>query len=117
MSTVKDTLEMLSERIGAQAGVRKVYGDPVTVEGRTLIPVARVRFGFGAGSGHAKSGQVPNEKSGGGGGGMYATPAGVFEVTQSSTRFIDVSPWRPLAIAAGARLAIGLLIGRFSGRR
>lgn len=61
MSTVKDTLMVLSERIGAEAGVPKVFGDPVAVERRTVIPVARVRFGFGAGPGKAKANQTPDQ--------------------------------------------------------
>jgi uncharacterized spore protein YtfJ len=117
MSAVKDTLEMLSERIGAQAGVRKVYGDPITVEGRTLIPIAKVRFGFGAGAGRGKRPEIPNENPGGGGGGMHATPAGVLEVTGSTTRFIRFNGWEPIAVAAGIGFVAGALLARLTARR
>jgi len=32
-------------------GVRTAYGDPIQVEGVTLVPVALVQYGFGGGGG------------------------------------------------------------------
>ena len=44
--------DKLIDRIGdvqSKATVRTVFGDPMEVHGRTIIPVAKVRFGFGMG--------------------------------------------------------------------
>ncbi len=44
-------LERLGERIGAQANVKAVFGDPTERGDVTVVPVARVRWGYGGGSG------------------------------------------------------------------
>ena len=49
--------DRLIDRIGdvqGKATVRTVFGDPMQVHGRTIIPVAKVRFGFGMGMGRGK---------------------------------------------------------------
>ncbi|KQO08570.1 hypothetical protein ASF06_10425 [Agreia sp. Leaf244] len=61
-------------------GVGAVYGDPVEIEGQTLVPVAISWFGFGgSGSDDAASGLA------GGGGGGAAIPVGAY-VTQENGR-------------------------------
>ena len=52
---VGDTLKGIVERIKETAKVETVYGQPVEFEGKTVIPVAKVRYGFGAGVGEGKS--------------------------------------------------------------
>lgn len=113
MSQTKELLQTIGERIGTQAGVERVYGKPISAEGRTIVPVARVRFGFGAGSGGHRRGenQAP-EEGGGGGGGLQASPVGVIEITTNSTRFIRFDSWQPLAIAAAGGFVAGWLVGR-----
>ena len=66
-------------------GARLCYGEPVTAEGRTVIPVARVsaRGGLGFGGDEADGG-------GGGGGKLSATPVGYIEVTADGTRFTPI---------------------------
>jgi uncharacterized spore protein YtfJ len=61
-------------------GVGAVYGDPVEIEGQTLVPVAISWFGFGgSGSEESTSGLA------GGGGGGAAIPVGAY-VTQENGR-------------------------------
>ena len=50
MAKVAKTLRSLSERLQVGASVRNVYGDPVDVGRRTVIPIARVSYGFGPGN-------------------------------------------------------------------
>ncbi len=42
-------LTRLAERLGATAAASAVFGTPVERNGVTVIPVARVRWGFGGG--------------------------------------------------------------------
>jgi hypothetical protein len=42
-------LERLAVLLGAKAGVEAVFGEPIMRERLTVIPVARVRWGFGGG--------------------------------------------------------------------
>lgn len=101
---VQETLKSIGERLHSAATVKSVYGDPVTVGDCTVIPVARVRFGFGAGGGKMLGG--------GGGGGAKARPAGVVEVTASGSRFIAFPDYRQLGIAFGAGMLMGMLLCR-----
>jgi uncharacterized spore protein YtfJ len=76
---VKETLESLAERLQT-TGVRTIFGEPISAEGRTIIPVARVAYGFGGGGGLSgkQAGQSRDVKGegAGGGGGVRAVPAG-----------------------------------------
>src|SRR5450830_152164 len=63
-------LTRLAERLGAGAAASAVFGTPVERDGVTVIPVARLRWGFGGGSGRGR-----NEKAQDGWGGAGAVPA------------------------------------------
>ena len=108
-------IENLATRLGQNASVKNVFGDPVVTNGKTIIPVAQVAFGFGGGfgekkrknllSGNLQSESRENEKGidgegAGGGGGMYAKAKGVYEVTSQQTRFIPTDNNKQLLVAA-----------------
>jgi uncharacterized spore protein YtfJ len=63
-------------------GVRSAYGDPVQIEGVTIVPVALVQYGFGGGG----EGEGPDGAAGGGGGGM-AIPIGAYVKSGGAARF------------------------------
>lgn len=84
-------LEQMLTRISAaqeRAGVKTVFGEPYQVNGRTIIPVARVRYGFGFGLGRRnwaeKAHGEPDE--GGGGAGASVRPVAVLEVGATETK-------------------------------
>ena len=126
-------VERMAERIGARATVKAVFGDPIERDGITVIPVAKVRYGFGGGSGSGpvavgpglettesfidESDESTSEagRSGGsgsgGGGGMTAEPVGYLEIGPDGASFIPISPAMPspgFVLAAGATAAIVL---------
>lgn len=104
----------------SHTSVKTVFGDPIHLEGKTVVPIANVRYGFGGGSGagprkHAGSGDDPGNQSegGGGGGGANAVPAGALEITATGTRFIPFGNPQLLALAfAGGALFASLLLRR-----
>jgi uncharacterized spore protein YtfJ len=76
-------------------GVKSVYGDPVDLDGSTIVPVAVSLFGFGAGEGEGTgdgaagentTGKVGGSGAGGGGGG-YAWPVGAYVSDGGTVRF------------------------------
>ncbi|QBE49985.1 spore germination protein GerW family protein [Leucobacter triazinivorans] len=69
-----------------QVGVHTAYGDPIEVDGTTIIPVACASYGFGAGEGGGGVEDAQGEGSGGGGGGM-AMPVGAYVSRDGVTRF------------------------------
>lgn len=83
---VDGLLERLAERVGARASASIVYGEPVERAGVTVIPVAKVRWGFGGGSGRNTAGGEARDGSGGGGG-MTASPFGFIEIRDGHTAF------------------------------
>lgn len=77
----------LAENIGTM-GVKSAYGEPVTIDGVTILPVAFVQFGFGAGiegDGDADA-EAESAGSGGGGGGL-SVPVGAYVTENGRARF------------------------------
>ena len=101
---IQHFLESLAERVSSSASVKNVYGDPVVVGNRTVIPAAEVRYAFGGGGGRPKADEAPG---GGGGGRVSAQPCGALEITPEGTRFISFGDQRRM----GSALALGFLLG------
>lgn len=106
------TLKSIIEPLEKSASVRSVYGEPVSAQGKTIIPVARVAYGFGGGGGSGVRDDKPGEGEGGGGG-VLAMPVGVIEITEEGTRYIPIQDNRKLVAAA----ILGLCVGIFWARR
>ncbi len=114
---IQQFFQSLGERLQSSASVKRVYGEPIVVKEKTIIPVARVAYGFGGGLRSRKEGEGGKEQKDGeqegGGAGLAASPVGVVEITQEDTRFISIGEERKLAGA----LIIGLFLGVFIGGR
>jgi uncharacterized spore protein YtfJ len=104
-------LQSLRDSILGQAGVKAVYGEPISAQGKTVIPVAKLTYGYGAGAGTGGVGNSSAQGEGGGGGaGVRAIPVGVIEVSQEQTRFIPITSRRKLAGAVFAGIVLGLTL-------
>lgn len=102
---IPQLLHSIAERVSGSASVKNVYGDPVVVGNRTVIPAAQVRYAFGGGGG--AKGEAGDHNGGGGGGRVSAQPCGALEVTAEGTRFIAFDDRR----TTGAALALGFILG------
>ncbi len=65
---VDEILKTVTEEIARMITTKTVIGEYITLEGKTIIPVTKVCFGFGSGGGEGK-GKTGEEGFGGGGGG------------------------------------------------
>jgi uncharacterized spore protein YtfJ len=122
-------VERMAERVGAKASVRAVFGDPIERDGITVIPVARVRWGFGGGAGRGPIAVGPGATGGapegapldvtpddgnsgfgtGGGGGATADPIGYIEIGPDGATFrpiVSPMPSPGFILAAGASAAL-----------
>lgn len=107
------TVEELLNRIGQvheKATVKTVFGEPMQVDGRTIVPVARVRyvFGLGMGRGNVDSKDGPSAgggEGGGGGGGVTVRPIAVLEVSGQETKVKPIPDVTRLALAGIALVA------------
>lgn len=92
--SIKRFIGGILEGLKSSASVSTVYGKPIHASGKTLIPVAKVAYGFGGGGETEKKGvfgkrDIDTEE--GGGGGVAVKPVGVLEVTGKRTRFVPIS--------------------------
>jgi uncharacterized spore protein YtfJ len=100
-------IDRLAARVGLHARASAVFGEPVEQGELTVIPVAKVRAGFGGGTGSMPAGDAGAEtvgEGGGGGGGFIASPLGFIEVRSSGASFRrieDPMAYWPLALAGG----------------
>jgi uncharacterized spore protein YtfJ len=82
-------LEELQQRLRemqGQAGVRVVFGEVMEIEGRKVIPVASVAYGFGLGGGQTPKAGGNGATGGGGGGGLRVEPLALVEVVEGKLR-------------------------------
>jgi hypothetical protein len=113
-SSADRLLERLAELIGAKAGVQAVFGEPVRHEELTIIPVARVRWGFGGGGGQTDAPDSGPASGSGGGGGVAADPVGYVEIGSAGADFRPIrepypSPLFLIASGLTAAIVIGAL--------
>jgi uncharacterized spore protein YtfJ len=84
-------MEKLADRIGANAGAKAVFGEPIVRGGRTVVPVAQSMWGTGAGVGESEE----DGTGMGGGGGAMTRPIGYIEITEQAATYVPISkPWQ-----------------------
>ena len=106
---MQDILRSITERLEGSANVSTVYGEPIVAEGKTIIPVAKVRYGFGGGFGEGK-GSEDEGQGGGGGGGFEVTPIGIIEITPEGTRYISFEDKKRLLRACFGLTLIAIFV-------
>jgi uncharacterized spore protein YtfJ len=111
--SAKELLRNLGETLGSTATVKAVFGEPIHIEGKTVVPVARVSYGFGGGFGMGPvkndADHTPKGEGGGGGAAVKAYPVGALEITPAETRFLPFTETRMLAAVFAAGVLVGLL--------
>jgi uncharacterized spore protein YtfJ len=109
-----DLLQKIGETLGSTATVKSVFGEPIHAGGKTVVPVAKVAYGFGGGFGSGKDSAHADRQGegGGGGGGVRAFPAGALEITDGDTRFVPFTDIGQLVVAFAAGAVLGALIFR-----
>ena len=106
-------LQSLKESILSQASVKAIYGEPISSQGKTVIPVAKIMYGYGAMAGTGGVGDSSARgEGGGGGGGVRAIPVGVIEISdQQQTRFVPITDRKKLTGAVLAGIGLGMWLG------
>lgn len=117
MSTTQ-AISTINEALHASANARMVYGEPVQLQKKIVLPVAKMVFGYGAGGVEVAPEPAEHSGQGGGGGvGMIAYPAGVFEITEKKTRFIAASRKTTWGISLAIAFILGTLAGMQKAKR
>ncbi|QDQ10995.1 GerW family sporulation protein [Streptomyces spectabilis] len=102
-------LEQLADKLGGRAPGTLVFGESVVSQGVTVIPVARIGFGFGGDTGQ-EAGVV--------GGGVEARPLGFIEIKEGRTRYKPIrDPWVTALVPLTGGLLAGAAVLRYLTRR
>jgi len=118
MNYVTTTDEMV-RRIGSipdDLSAGACFGTPVERDGHTLIPVARINFGYGMGFGGGSGGKgIPGDFAtapetgegggGGGGGGGSATPVAIIDITDGDVQIKPVEDTTRITLGAFTMVA------------
>ena len=123
MEDVERLVKVTMEEIETMLATKRVVGDPIDVQGRTVIPLVSLGFGFGAGggtgsgSGPTKGDQAPHgEGTGGGtGGGGGVRPVGVIVIDKDGVRVEGIRGTASAFERMGE--VIGKVIERKAGER
>jgi uncharacterized spore protein YtfJ len=138
------TFEEVLNRIGElhqRATVKAVFGEPYQIDGRTIIPIAKVAYGYGLGGARANGREAhppdetpgirhetepgsggaavrPGSGAGGGGGaGISARPVAVLEVSAAETKVRPIVDVTRLALAGMALVAWNVFWITYTVRR
>jgi hypothetical protein len=96
----------LADAVAEKATAAAIYGEPVERGPVTVIPVARVRWGFGGGTGTGSGMDKIGAGGAGGMGGSIVSPVGFITIRDGDTKFYrireQVPPWMlpPVLLAA-----------------
>jgi len=106
-----DDLHKRFEEMQGKANWKAVFGEVIEVDGRRVIPVASVQYGFGMGGGQGparrtgvrtkspqKDGTPPG--GGGGGGGIRIEPVALIDITDGRLRVEPIINVTRLAVIA-----------------
>ncbi|WP_339253731.1 spore germination protein GerW family protein [Sporosarcina sp. FSL W8-0480] len=104
---VETPVATLFKKFAKHRDVTLVYGDPIEVGLTKVIPVAKVRYGFGGGGDGAGNN--------GGGGGFQINPVGVYEITPERVVFKSTRSKLTVVLTL-LTCGLFLLIGRNMGK-
>jgi uncharacterized spore protein YtfJ len=88
MEDIEKLLKTAMGEIERMLNTKTVVGEPITIEGNTLIPLVSVGFGFGAGggTGKAKASEEGEGSGGGTGGGGGVKPIALIIIGKDGVR-------------------------------
>ena len=105
MEDVEKLIKAAMAEIERMLSTRTVVGEPLTIEGNTLIPLVSVGFGFGAGGGTCS--RKPGEEGEGAGGGGGVKPIALVVVNKDGVRLDPIK-----GAASSAIEKIAEVVGR-----
>ena len=83
---VESLFKQAVEEIERMLNTKTVVGEPLSIEGNTIIPLVSVGFGFAAGGGSGKQPKMGEGAGGGTGGGGGVKPVAVLIINKDGVR-------------------------------
>jgi uncharacterized spore protein YtfJ len=92
------------------ASAESVVGDPITIGGKTVVPVVKVTVGFGAGGGAGEKGRASGGFGAGGGGGCIVEPVAFIIMDETGISLLPAKPGKIDALVEAIPNAISKLV-------
>jgi len=103
MEEIQNLIKASLSEIERILSTKSVVGEPMTVEGNTIIPLVSIGFGFGGGGGIGKGSKEQAEGGGSGtGGGGGIKPIGVIIINKDG---VKIEPIRGTAASFVERIS------------
>lgn len=92
MENVDKLVQASMAEIERLLSTKKVVGEPITIDGNTIIPLVSIGFGFGAGSAMGRGEKEGKGQGGGGGtgGGGGVKPIAIVIIDQQGIRLAPI---------------------------
>lgn len=114
MEVYNSPVKRIFEKFSRYKDVSLVYGEPIELEEKRVLPVAKVSYSVGGGGGYSeKSDKSPATQGEGGGGCIAIKPVGVYEITNERVKFKPVIDfYLVLVLASICTCGVILLFGK-----
>ena len=86
MDDIENLFDKAVAEIERMLNTKTVVGEPITIEGNTLIPLVNVGFGFGVGGGQGTEPNTGSGSGGGTGGGGGVKPVALIIINEAGVR-------------------------------
>jgi len=87
---VEELMQEVVEQLEKLVTTKTIVGEPITVAGKTVVPISKVSFGFGSAGGEGKRGEEGGF-GGGGGGGAKIEPVAFLVVSEDEVKLLPVA--------------------------
>ncbi|HDJ38038.1 MAG TPA: sporulation protein [Methanosarcinales archaeon] len=87
---VEELMKEVVEQLETLITTKTIVGEPITVAGKTVVPISKVSFGFGSGGGEGRR----DEKSGFGGagaGGAKIEPVAFLVISEDEVKLLSAT--------------------------
>jgi len=108
-NNVVEIIEGVVGQLKEIARTESIVGEPITVGGKTLVPIVRVSVGFGAGGGEGSDDKDRGGFGGGGGGGVRVEPAAFIVIDENGISLLPTRPGTIDTLIEAIPTAIGKL--------
>ena len=114
MEVYNSPIKRIFDKFSQHKDVSLVYGKPIELEDKRVLPVAKVSYSVGGGGGYSgESDKSPATQGEGGGGCIAIKPVGVYEITNERVKFKPVIDfYLVLILASICTCGVILLFGK-----
>ncbi len=87
---VEELMREVVEQLEKLITTKTIVGEPITMAGKTVVPISKVSFGFGSGGGEGKRDE-DSGFGGGGGGGAKIEPVAFLVISEDEVQLLSTT--------------------------